>query len=118
MQDKNKKIKAVCVVHNETATGITSDIPKVRQTIDNASSPAMLLVDGVSSIGALPFKMDEWQVDVAVTGSQKALSLPCGLGVVCASEKALKAMESAKLKRVYYDFKCAARLVLFFPNTL
>ena len=106
-EDKNKEIKAVCVVHNETATGITSDIKKIRETLDAAGHPALLHVDGVSSIGALPFKMDEWGVDVAVTGSQKALSLPCGLGVVCASEKALKAMEGAKLNRVYYDFKCA-----------
>ena len=102
-----KDYKAVCVVHNETATGITSDIPRVREAMDASGSDALLLVDGVSSIGALPFKMDEWRVDVAVTGSQKALSLPTGLGVVCASEKALSKMASAKLKRVYFDFQCA-----------
>jgi alanine-glyoxylate transaminase/serine-glyoxylate transaminase/serine-pyruvate transaminase len=106
VKDKNKEIKAVCVVHNETATGITSDIPMVRKVMNDAKHPALLLIDGVSSIGALPFKMDRWGVDVAVTGSQKALSLPTGLAVVCASEKALAKMESAKLKRVYYDFRC------------
>lgn len=107
--DKSHKIKAVCVVHNETATGVTSDVPRVREAMDANAHPALLLIDGVSSIGALPFKMDEWRVDVAVTGSQKALSLPTGLGVVCASEKALSKMKSAKLKRVYFDFRCAPR---------
>jgi aspartate aminotransferase-like enzyme len=105
-KDSKKAIKAVCVVHNETATGITSDIPKIRKVMDDANHPALLLIDGVSSIGALPFKMDEWGVDVAVTGSQKALSLPTGLSVVCANKKALSKMEGAKLKRVYYDFRC------------
>lgn len=103
--DKEKKIKAVCVVHNETATGVTSDLPEVRKTMDQANHPALLMVDGVSSIGALPFKFDEWRVDLAVTGSQKALSLPTGLGFVCASPKALVMQETAKLNRVYFDFK-------------
>lgn len=104
--DKEKKIKAVCVVHNETATGVTSDLAELRKTMDKADHPALLMVDGVSSIGALPFKFDEWRVDLAVTGSQKALSLPTGLGFVCASPKALAMQESAQLKRVYFDFKC------------
>lgn len=104
--DKDGSIKAVCVVHNETATGITSDLPKVRETMDAAGTKALLMVDGVSSIGALPFKMDEWRVDLAVTGSQKALSLPTGLAIVCASEKALACMDSAGLKRCYFDFRC------------
>jgi alanine-glyoxylate transaminase/serine-glyoxylate transaminase/serine-pyruvate transaminase len=86
-KDKDKKIKAVAVVHNETTTGVTSDIKGVRAAMDAADHPALLLVDGVSSIGALEFKFDDWGVDVAVTGSQKALSLPTGLGLVCASEK-------------------------------
>lgn len=86
-KDTEKKIKAVCVVHNETTTGVTSDIGACRQAMDNADHPALLLVDGVSSIGALDFRMDDWRVDVAVTGSQKALSLPTGLGLVCASDK-------------------------------
>lgn len=103
-KDTEKKIKAVCVVHNETTTGVTSDIGRVRETMDEFDHPAMFLVDGVSSIGALDFKFDEWRVDVAVTGSQKALSLPTGLAVVCASDKAIEASKNATSKRVYYDF--------------
>lgn len=103
-KDKDKKIKAVAVVHNETTTGVTSDIKGVRAAMDAASHPALLLVDGVSSIGALEFKFDDWRVDVAVTGSQKALSLPTGLALVCASDKALDHMKTAKLPRCYYDF--------------
>ena len=86
-KDTAKKIKAVCVVHNETTTGVTRDIAGCRQAMDSAKHPALLMVDGVSSIGALDFRMDEWRVDVAVTGSQKALSLPTGLAVVAASPK-------------------------------
>lgn len=102
--DTSKKIKAVCVVHNETTTGVTSDIAGVRAAMDAAGSPALLLVDGVSSIGGLNFEMDAWGVDVAVTGSQKALSLPTGLALVAASPKALDAMKTATSKRCYYDF--------------
>lgn len=86
-KDTAHKIKAVCVVHNETTTGVTSDIGGVRAAMDAAKHPALLLVDGVSSIGALEFKFDDWGVDVAVTGSQKALSLPTGLALMCISEK-------------------------------
>lgn len=100
----NKDIKAVAVVHNETATGVTSDLKRIRETIDAAGSDALLLVDGVSSIGALPFEMDNWGVDVAVTGSQKALSLPTGLAVIAISEKALAARSSASLQRKYWDW--------------
>lgn len=74
-------------MHNETTTGVTSDIAGCRKAMDAANHPALLLVDGVSSIGALDFQFDKWRVDVAVTGSQKALSLPTGLTVVCASPK-------------------------------
>lgn len=86
-EDTDKKIKAVCVVHNETTTGITSDVAKVRQAMDGVSHPALLLIDGVSSIGALDFQFDKWKVDVAMTGSQKALSLPTGLAVLAVSQK-------------------------------
>ncbi|MEW5304980.1 MAG: hypothetical protein WDW36_007552 [Sanguina aurantia] len=86
-EDKEKKIKAVCVVQNETTTGVTSDIAGCRKAMDSADHPSLLLVDGVSSIGAIDFRMDEWRVDVAVTGSQKALSLPTGLALVAASNK-------------------------------
>jgi alanine-glyoxylate transaminase/serine-glyoxylate transaminase/serine-pyruvate transaminase len=103
-KDTGKKIKAVCVVHNETTTGVTSDIGEVRKTMESFSHPALLLVDGVSSIGALDFQFDKWRVDVAVTGSQKALSLPTGLAVICVSEKAVAASKTATSKRVYYDF--------------
>ncbi|GAX81546.1 hypothetical protein CEUSTIGMA_g8974.t1 [Chlamydomonas eustigma] len=103
-KDTSKKIKAVCVVHNETTTGVTSDIKGCRDAMDAASHPALLLVDGVSSIGALDFQFDAWHVDVAVTGSQKALSLPTGLAYVCASKKALDAGKTAGLKRCYFDF--------------
>lgn len=102
--DTEKKIKAVCVVHNETTTGVTSDIGEVRRTMDSLTHPALLLVDGVSSIGALDFKFDDWRVDVAVTGSQKALSLPTGLAVLCVSDKAVEASKTAQSRRVYFDF--------------
>lgn len=102
--DTDKKIKAVAVVHNETTTGVTSDIAEVRKTIDSLSHPALLLVDGVSSIGALDFRFDEWKVDVAVTGSQKALSLPTGLTVLAISDKAFEAKKSASLKKTYWDW--------------
>lgn len=102
--DKGKKIKAVCVVHNETTTGVTSDVAACRKILDAYDHPALLYVDGVSSIGALDFRFDEWRVDGAVTGSQKALSLPTGLAIVAMSDKALALQKSAKLNRVYYDF--------------
>lgn len=103
-KDTQKKVKAVCVVHNETTTGVTSDIGRCRAAMDAASHPALLLVDGVSSIGALDFQFDKWRVDVAVTGSQKAMSLPTGLAYVCASNKALEAHKTAQLKRCYFDW--------------
>jgi alanine-glyoxylate transaminase/serine-glyoxylate transaminase/serine-pyruvate transaminase len=104
-KDTEKKIKAVCVVHNETTTGVTSDIGEVRKTMDSKSHPALLLVDGVSSIGALDFQFDKWRVDVAVTGSQKALSLPTGLAVICVSDKAIEISKTtAKSKRCYFDW--------------
>jgi alanine-glyoxylate transaminase / serine-glyoxylate transaminase / serine-pyruvate transaminase len=107
-QDKGHEIKAVMVVQNETATGVTSDIAAVRRAMDAAKHPALLFVDGVSSIGSIDFRMDEWGVDGAVTGSQKGLMLPAGLGFVCASQKALEAQQAARrnnpLRRAYFDF--------------
>ena len=94
--DRTRSIKAVLVVHNETATGVTSDIAAVRRAINAARHPAMLYVDGVSSIASIDFRMDDWQVDLAITGSQKGLMLPAGLGIVCASTKALAAHKSAR----------------------
>ena len=102
--DKDHEIKAVMVVHNETATGVTSDVAAVRRAMDAAKHPALLYVDGVSSIASIDFRMDEWGVDLAITGSQKGLMLPAGLGIVCASQKALAAMKDAKCRRAYFDF--------------
>ncbi len=102
--DKSQAIKAVLAVHNETATGVTSDIGLLRQAMDSAGHPAMLYVDGISSIASLDFRMDEWRVDLAVAGSQKGLMMPAGLGIVCASQRAIAAYHSAGLKRVYFDF--------------
>ena len=103
--DTAHKIRAVMIVHNETSTGVMSDVAAVRRALDTAKHPALLFVDGVSSIGAIDFRMDEWKVDCAVTGSQKALMLPPGAGIVCASQKALAAGEQARLTRVFFDFK-------------
>lgn len=103
-QDKEHKVKAVCIVHNETATGVTNNLAAVRRVLDDCGHPALLLVDGVSSICALDFRMDEWGVDVALTGSQKALSMPTGMGIICASPKAMEAAKSAKSLRVFFDW--------------
>ena len=117
--DTQHSIKAVMVVHNETATGVTTDLPGVRRVMDEAKHPALLFVDCVSSIAAIDFRMDEWKVDCAVTGSQKALMLPAGLAIVCASPKALAAGERAKLARVFFDFRdmIGANASGFFPYT-
>ena len=117
--DTQHSIKAVMVVHNETATGVTTDLPGVRRVMDEAKHPAMLFVDGVSSIAAIDFRMDEWKVDCAVTGSQKALMLPAGLAIVCVSPTALAAGERAKLARVFFDFRdmIGANASGFFPYT-
>ena len=102
--DPEHAIKGVLVVHNETATGVTSDIAGVRRAMDAAGHPALLYVDGVSSIASFDFRMDEWGVDVAITGSQKGLMLPAGLAIVCAGPRALAAYDSARCARVFFDF--------------
>lgn len=102
--DTNHSIKAVLATQNETATGVQSDIAGVRKALDAAGHPAMLYVDGVSSIGSVDFRMDEWEVDLAVSGSQKGFMLPAGLAIMCASEKAIEASKSATLHRCYFDF--------------
>ena len=102
--DKNKEIKAVFVCHNETATGVTSNIAKVRAILDELDHPALLFVDGVSSIASIDFRMDEWGVDVIVTGSQKGLMMPTGLGIVGVSQKALEMRASATLPRTFLSF--------------
>src|ERR1700691_3868938 len=101
--DKEHKIKAVLACHNETATGVTSDIAGVRKVLDATKHPALLEVDTVSSMGSIDFRMDEWGVDLAVSGSQKGFMLPAGLAFLGVSQKALAAMASAKSKRCYFD---------------
>ena len=117
--DKRHEIKGVMVVHNETATGVTSDIAGVRRAMDEARHPALLYVDAVSSLGSIGFRFSEWRVDLAVTGSQKGLMLPAGLGIVCASPRALAAEKSASLNRVFFSFADMrkANATGYFPYT-
>jgi alanine-glyoxylate transaminase/serine-glyoxylate transaminase/serine-pyruvate transaminase len=102
--DSQHAIKAVAVVHNETSNGVTSRLAEVRTQMDAAKHPALLLVDTVSSLGAVDYRHDEWGVDVAASGSQKGLMLPPGLGFNAISDKALAASRSAKLQRSYWDW--------------
>jgi alanine-glyoxylate transaminase/serine-glyoxylate transaminase/serine-pyruvate transaminase len=102
--DKSHQIKAVLVCHNETATGVTSDVGAVRRILDDLGHPALLFVDGVSSVGSLDFRMDEWGVDVAVSGSQKGFMMPTGLAIVGVSEKALDACAGSNLPSSYFNF--------------
>ena len=92
------------VCHNETATGVTSDVAAIRKAMDAAGHPALLYVDGVSSIACIDFRMDEWGVDLAISGSQKGFMLPTGLAIVAASPKALAATKTAKCRRCFFDF--------------
>lgn len=103
--DSDRSIKAVLVTHNETATGVRSDIAAVRDAIDACSHPAMLYVDCVSSLASMEFKMDEWGVDLAVSGSQKGFMLATGMAIVAASRKAIAAMDSAQCPRCFFDFR-------------
>ena len=105
LEDKGHEIKAVCVVHNETSTGVTSQIQKVRKAIDAANHPALFMVDSISGLGSAEYKHDEWGVDVTVSGSQKGLMLPPGLGFNAVGPKALKASENARINRSYWDWK-------------
>jgi alanine-glyoxylate transaminase/serine-glyoxylate transaminase/serine-pyruvate transaminase len=102
--DKKHEIKAVLVCHNETTTGVTSDLAGVRKAMNAANHPALLMADGISSIASIDFRMDEWGVDVAVSGSQKGFMLPTGLAIVAVSPKALEAHKTAKLPRCFFDF--------------
>jgi len=103
--DKNHEIKAVFATHNETATGVASDIGAVRKALDDANHPALLFVDGVSSVGSIDFRMDEWGVDACVSGSQKGFMLPAGLGILAVSNKALEAAKSSKMQRCFFSFE-------------
>ena len=103
--DKANEIKAVLPTHNETATGVRSDIAAVRRALDGADHPAMLFVDCVSSLASMPFEFDAWGVDIAVSGSQKGFMLPTGMAILCVSPKALDAIENAGLSRTFFDFR-------------
>jgi alanine-glyoxylate transaminase/serine-glyoxylate transaminase/serine-pyruvate transaminase len=103
--DSAHDIKAVLVTHNETATGVRSDIGAVRVAMDTANHPAMLFVDCVSSLASMPFQMDSWGVDIAISGSQKGFMLATGMAILAASPKALAAMTSAQLPRAFFDFR-------------
>jgi alanine-glyoxylate transaminase/serine-glyoxylate transaminase/serine-pyruvate transaminase len=107
--DTAHRIRAVLATHNETATGVRSDIAGIRRALDAAGHPALLFVDGVSSIGSMPFDMAGWGVDVAVAGSQKGFMLPAGLAILGVSPRALAAMETATLPRTFFDFRDMAK---------
>jgi alanine-glyoxylate transaminase/serine-glyoxylate transaminase/serine-pyruvate transaminase len=117
--DSQKQIKAVCVVHNETSTGVVSRIAEVRKAIDAAGHPALFMVDTISSLASLDYRHDEWGVDVTVAGSQKGLMLPPGLSFNCISAKALSASKTAKLPRSYWawDEMLANGKSGYFPYT-
>ncbi|MDP6788182.1 MAG: aminotransferase class V-fold PLP-dependent enzyme, partial [Rhodospirillales bacterium] len=104
-EDKAHRIKAVCVVHNETSTGVVSRIGEIRQAMDRANHPALLFVDTISSLASIDFRHDEWRVDVTVGCSQKGLMLPPGLGFNAISDKAMKASETAALPRSYWRWE-------------
>ena len=117
--DRGHKIKAVLLCQNETATGVTSDVPAIRAAIDEARHPALLFVDSVSALASIDFRMDEWGVDVCVSGSQKGLMLPAGLGVTCVSVRALEAAKTATSRRCYFDYADMAQSARtgYFPYT-
>ena len=120
--DKDHTIKAVFATQNETATGVTSDIEGVRRVLDETGHPALLFVDGVSSIASIPFEMDKWGVDLAVSGSQKGFMLPAGLGILGVSDKALEVnrrRNKAGMERCYFSFEDMIALndTGYFPYT-
>ena len=104
-EDTEKRIKAVCAVHNETSTGVTSRIGEIRKSMDNANHPALLFVDTISSLGSIDYKHEEWKVDVTVGGSQKGLLLPPGLSFNAISSKALNAYKNSNLPKSYWDWE-------------
>lgn len=117
--DHDHAIKAVMVVHNETSTGVTSRIPELRRVLDAARHPALLMVDTISSLASIDYRHDQWGVDVTIAGSQKGLMLPPGMSFNAISEKALRASESAKLPRAYWDWQemLKPNRTGFFPYT-
>jgi alanine-glyoxylate transaminase/serine-glyoxylate transaminase/serine-pyruvate transaminase len=117
--DREHRVKAVCIVHNETSTGVTTRVNDVRAAIDRARHPALFMVDTISSLASIDYRHDEWKVDVTVAGSQKGLMLPPGLGFNAVSEKALAASKSAKMTRSYWDWQAMLETGTtgFFPYT-
>ena len=118
-RDRDHRIKALLVVHNETSTGVTSRLPAIRRAIDHARHPALLLVDAVSSLGSIELRHDEWGLDVTLAGSQKGLMLPPGLSFNAISARALAASKTARMPRAYWawDAMLAANANGFFPTT-
>ena len=118
-EDRGQNIRAVCVVHNETSTGVTSRIGAIRAAIDAADHPALYVVDTISSLASIDYRHDEWGVDVTVAGSQKGFMLPPGLSFNCVGEKALATSKSAKLPKSYWGWEemLAANKSGFFPYT-
>ncbi|HEY6336356.1 MAG TPA: aminotransferase class V-fold PLP-dependent enzyme [Alphaproteobacteria bacterium] len=118
-EDRARKIKAVCIVHNETSTGVTSRVAEVRAAIDRAKHPALFMVDTISSLASIDYRHDEWGVDVTVSGSQKGLMLPPGLSFNAVSEKARAAGKTAKLPRSYWNWEemLASNATGYFPYT-
>ncbi len=118
-QDRARRIKAVCIVHNETSTGVASRVAEVRKAIDRARHPALFMVDTISSLASIDYRHDEWGVDVTVAGSQKGLMLPPGLSFNAIGEKARAANQAAKLPRSYWSWEemLASNATGFFPYT-
>jgi alanine-glyoxylate transaminase/serine-glyoxylate transaminase/serine-pyruvate transaminase len=104
-EDRAHAIKAVCVVHNETSTGVTSRIPEIRRAIDRTGHPALFMVDVISSLASIDYRHDEWGVDVTVAGSQKGLMLPPGLGFNAVGDKALAAANGGRMPKSYWDWQ-------------
>jgi alanine-glyoxylate transaminase/serine-glyoxylate transaminase/serine-pyruvate transaminase len=117
--DGERRLAALLVVHNETSTGVTADMPAVRRALDDADHPALLLCDGVSSIGSIPYHHDAWRVDVGLTGSQKGLMLPAGLALLALSPRALGLVERGTGPRGYFDLRpmLAQNAAGWFPFT-
>jgi alanine-glyoxylate transaminase/serine-glyoxylate transaminase/serine-pyruvate transaminase len=117
--DKGGRIRAVCIVHNETSTGCVSAVPAVRRVIDTVGHPALLLVDTISSLASIDYRHKEWGVDVTIAGSQKGLMLPPGLSFNAVSARGLEASKTAKLPRSYWDWRpvLEANAGFYFPYT-
>ena len=103
-EDKEHEIKGVLIIHTETATGITNDLPSLRKAVDSANHPALFLVDTVAAAGTVDYQMDNWGIDVTVTASQKGLMMPPGLGIVAANAKALRVHQHSTMPKLYWDW--------------